>query len=138
MARKRYDRRNRNWAIYIAIAAIAAVATWQFWPDGRTAGPGSGTNGNPTPKTGENNVIRVDRTVRTDNTTTRPDAKSSPEALKKFNAGNAAFKAQKHLEARQLLSEAVFAGACGPVAARAGPPWLLRRAAGKARPASTR
>ena len=110
MARKHHDRRNRNWAIYIAIAAIAAVATWQFWPDGRAADRGPGTNGDPTTKASKDNVILVDRTVRTDNTTMRPDAKSSPKALKKFNAGNAAFEAQKHLEARRLLSEAVFAG----------------------------
>ena len=113
MARKHYDRRNRNWVIYIVIAAIAAVATWQFWPggsNGQADGPGPGKNGDPTTTASKDNVILVDRTVRTDNTTTRPDAKSSPKAIKKFNAGNAAFKADKYLEARGLLSEAVFAG----------------------------
>ena len=109
MARKYRNRRDRNWVIYIAIAAIAAVATWQFWPDGRADGPGGAgpitpPNGGPTTRPGPKHVIRINKT------TTRPDAKSSPEALDKFNAGNAAFEAQKHLEARRLLSEAIFAG----------------------------
>ena len=112
MARKHNNRVNRTWMIYIVIAAMAAVATWQFWPDGRAADPAQGDGTERKDGTGpdSNNVIRVDRTIRTDKTTTRPDAKSSPEAIKKFNAGNAAFEAQKHLEARRLLSEAVFAG----------------------------
>ncbi|MBL7221454.1 MAG: L,D-transpeptidase [Phycisphaerae bacterium] len=114
MARKYHNRKDRSWMIYVAIAVIAAVATWQFWPDERAAGPtGPGPippGGNPTTRPSPGNVIRINRTVRTNNTATRPDAKSSPAALKKFNAGNAAFKAQKHLEARRLLSEAVFAG----------------------------
>jgi len=115
MARKHYDRRNRNWMIYIVIAAIAALATCRCWPDERAGGPRPAPmvrlDGNPTTKPSKNNVIRTDRIVRTNNTTTtRPDAKSSPKALKKFNAGNTAFEAQKHLEARRLLSEAVFTG----------------------------
>jgi hypothetical protein len=99
--------------IYITLAIIATAATWYFWPGGRNgqaAGPGTGPDGDSTTNDGANNVIRTNRTIRTDNTATRPDAKSSPEALKKFNAGNAAFKADKYLEARGLLSEAIFAG----------------------------
>jgi hypothetical protein len=104
--------------MYVFIAALAAIATWQFWPAGQpdnpegpdSFGPGAVSNGIPTTRRSPNNVTRVDRTVRTDNTTTRPGARSKPEALKKFKAGNVAFDAEKYLEARGLLSEVLFAG----------------------------
>jgi len=97
MAKNYYNRRNRNWGIYIAIAAIAAAATWRFWPTGQA----EDQNG-PMP-------IGVKRT-NNNQSTPPPVGKSSPEPLKKYQAGIAAFDKQKNLEARGLLSEAVISG----------------------------
>jgi lipoprotein-anchoring transpeptidase ErfK/SrfK len=112
MARKYHTRKNHNWMIYLIIAALAAVASWQFWPD-RQAEPPKPAPPLPMeidPATRPGNTPRYIPPVRGNNTTTRPDAKSTPKALKTFNAGNIAFNAQKNLEARRLLSEVVFAG----------------------------
>ncbi|MCP4379272.1 MAG: L,D-transpeptidase [bacterium] len=112
MARMYRNRKNNNWMIYLVIAALATVATWYFWPERQAEplepAPQPPTNNNPTTK--PNNTSRYIPPVRTNNTTTRPDAKSTPEALKIFNAGNVAFNANKNLEARRLLSKVVFAG----------------------------
>jgi hypothetical protein len=117
MAKNYRYRKNNTWMVYVAIALIATVATWFFWPveqAGTPDGPGPGLitafNGTPSTRPSTSNVVRINRTVRTDKTATRPGAKSKPEALKKFKAGNVAFDAQKILDARRLLSEVVFAG----------------------------
>jgi len=111
MAKKYRYRKDHNWMVYVAIAAMATAATWIFWPADQPGkhgpGPITALNGVPATKPSAGNVIRINQAVRT---TTRPSGKSKPEALKKFKAGNVAFEAQKHLEARRLLSEAVFAG----------------------------
>lgn len=122
MARRYRRRKDPSWMIYVAIAAIVAVATWHYWPDEMAdpnggPGPGPEPNGSAGTMPSRDNVIRVAPTVVSVGPTTRPGAKSTPEALKKFKAGNAAFEAQKELEARGLLSEAVFSGGLSEKAA---------------------
>ncbi|MDP6047397.1 MAG: L,D-transpeptidase [Phycisphaerae bacterium] len=117
MVKKYYHHKNSHWMIYVVIAVAAAAATWQFWPGGQEApnqpeDPDAGllADHKPATRPSVDNVVRVARTVSTAKTTTRPNAKSSPAALKVFNAGNAAFAQRKHLEARGLLSKVLFAG----------------------------
>jgi len=118
MAHRYYHRRNSHWILYVVIAIAAATCAWFLWPGGQSADSDLAGNGgtrilrNPNPATRPSidNVVRIDRTVRTVKTTTRPSGKSSPAALRKFRAGNAAFAKQKHLEARGLLSEVLIAG----------------------------
>jgi len=116
MARNYYNtRKNRHWGIYIAIAVIAAAATWRFWPDDRAddadgPAPVSTTQSADDAESRKRvSVLPVNRTGN-NRPTTRTAAKSDPKALKKYQAGIAAFNVQKNLEARGLLSEAVISG----------------------------
>ena len=108
MAKKYRSSGSNHWLAYIVIAILAATATWQFWPDGD---PGDADN--PKDDTNANashSVTLVGKDIRIDSAKTQPGAKSEPEALKKYQDGNAAFAAKEHLKARTLLSEAVFLG----------------------------
>jgi len=113
MAKNYYRRKDRNWGIYIAIAAIAAAATWRFWPSGQTEDPNQPA---PIAATGPRNpriakgIIPVPRTDNKGSATRQAATRSEPEALKKYQAGIAAFNVQKNLEARGLLSEALISG----------------------------
>jgi len=116
MARNYRHHKNNTWIVYVVIGALATWATWHYWPGEHTTSVeeingavNSGDNGPATTQSADN-VLRVTRTIRTDKTTTQPSVRSSPAALKKFNAGNKAFEDGNFLEARGLLSEVVFAG----------------------------
>jgi len=118
MAKRRYNHKKNQWIIYVALGIVAMAATWLFWPEGNPDNPEQPGNPDtnitdnrqPATKPSKDNVVRGAQTIRTIVTTTQPGAKSKPEALAIFNAGNDAFGKQNFLEARGLLSKVLFAG----------------------------
>jgi hypothetical protein len=123
MAKRYYNNQSSHWLIYVVLAVAATAGTWQFWPEGQsgdnqiadnsnTGDTNSDDNRNNSNDESNNSKVKVVKHTIPPNkgATTRPVTKSKPEALAKFKAGNVAFETQKLIEARTLLSDALFQG----------------------------